>query len=309
MKESDILYINVRPGCDRHSLYHLIGTIARDKQDIDTASFLSQSTVKIAKKNKVLQLFLKANFKLICVDRSCDDGVFWSHFVSILEDGELCIPVIAVSTVNSGPPSPQLLYSVHEVQVKGLKEEAAKALLNEYCSSLSNAQVARICNELSCNPVAIRLFGHFLVEFSSSMQDFTEHIQALSDTQQTGQSERPVDAVLKCIFSHLDLPVKSVLNQLSQLRKPLPLLKMPREVDQLVRLTLLTKETFTTPDGIIVNLVSMQTSLLIDFPDSAGDDPGNFNVVNLWLELLSKELQELIVDAEKHAWPFIPEKW
>ena len=201
VNESGILYIDVKRGCDQSTLHSLISTIARERQDTGTASLLQQASVEQPSKDEAIQLFVKDNFNLICIDRSGyhDAGVI-SDLLSILGAGEVSIPIIAVSTQNVGSQLQEGV-NMEAVRISGMKEQYSKELLSATGLQFSDMEAARIFSCLSGNPVAIRLFLQYCAEFCLSKQDAAQTADMFDESHQNGQVRGAVNRVFGIILS------------------------------------------------------------------------------------------------------------
>ena len=121
------------------------------------------------------------------------------------------------------------------------------------------------------------------------------------------------------ISNWLDQSDFIILLQLSQLRQPLPVTDFTQSLSKLEHLSLLDIKQGVQTNDKIAYFVTMQNCIQRHFQDEFRKDKGNkvfcckeneqFDVLQTWLSLLSKELQVLVIDAEENAWPFVPEKW
>ena len=108
-----------------------------------------------------------------------------------------------------------------------------------------------------------------------------------------------------------------------ELRQPLPITWHQVEGQvHLIKLGLVQFNSVGTKDQQVLGMVSVCNSIQqclrgkmsiqdihsADSPKNVVDD-NQFNVFNLWMALLSYELQGLVRDAKENKWPFVPEKW
>ena len=315
--EQQLLFTRVQPECNEASVWNLFSELAKEKQEKEIASVFSQTSVKLLKKLETLVQFLQLNFKVICLDDVGCDGLFVFKLISSALLRASCKVVITSSEDIRGTAfiAWEDCCSVH---VKGFKE----VLLPDHCtmfSSLSRQSLmSRAKNILSCNPVAYKVFSNFVNEFSLSVEQAEDQLDNLERYKLENQQPfNAVELVLKLLSNWLDQTEMVSLLQLSQLRQPLPVLKT-QSVSKLARLSLLTIRESKQNNAMVVYFVTMPICIQRYFQDEfrknkIKDDEvkmkEKFDVLQLWLSLLSKELLVLIDNAESSEWPFVPEKW
>ena len=317
---SDVFGVRVRPGCTLESLWNLFSEIAKERQDRETASKLTQSSVKLSKKYKVAQDFILSNFKLICVDDVSADGrIVWSHLSKLLDKTN--VGVVLVSTeqecnflFNETTRGWQFL----SVEVKGLTvpsfTETSGQLLTFW--KLREEQIFEIYTALNGNPTAINIFINVVNEFQLPLESLRCFL--LSHKKKTmlhkigKEDQNAILTVLQFVFKHLTAYEKQVYSHLCQLREPLPVIDVSKEQEKLVRLGLVNKQAIgvnkQASDVVSISVaecLQLSSTQLTDFSAEV-KAPSSFDA---WYALLSSKLHVLVTDAERNAWPFVPEKW
>ena len=316
---AQLLFVNVQPGSNEACVWGLFSELAREKQEKEMASVFSQTSVKLLKKLETLVNFLQLHYKLICLDNVEHDGLFLFTLISSALLRATCRVMITCSQdiINHSFIPWDVFHSVH---VSGLQE----VYLTTYCTTpLLSTQLllSRTSGILNCNPVALKLFYNFVKEFSLSTEQIENQLRVLEKYKLENEDQKSchaVQLVLKLVYDWLDQHEKLALLQLSQLRQPLPLLDT-QSVDQLVRLSLVVVRETVYSNGIVVYFVTMPTCIQKYFQEEFSkseatgsivcDQKDEFDVLQMWLSLISKELFELVESAECGMWPFVPEKW
>ena len=312
LRNSEILGVRVRPGCSVESLWNYLSEISKDKQDKDTASLLSQSTTKLNKKYSTAQNFLSSNFKLVLIDDVYSDGgIVWSHLSQML----LKVNAIVVCTKKDAPSLQSTLteQAVLALEIKGLRMDYFKEYLDSKIlnSRLSEEKQWKIFSMLNGNATALKILVNTVNEYKLPSESLDCIIPSWSEDMKT-EKDDSCSMMLQFTFSHLDAREKQVFDQLCQLREPLPAVKFPEEVEKLIRLGLVNKSTFDVRDNAVevIHSVSVASCLQQSLsPAADGDVQVSFRAFNAWHSLLSEKLDQLITDAKRNAWPFVPEKW
>ena len=322
LKQSEICGLRVRAGCSAQSLWNFLSGISKDRQDKDTASLLLQSSTKLSKKYKAAEAFISSNFKLVCIDDVYSDGgLVSSHLSQLLP--KIKAHVIVVSTKKEAPLIQSTLteQTLLSVELKGIGVDSFKQSLGNKLPGwkLSDDELLRICNMLNGNPTSLKILTNAVNEFKLPRESFDCALLSYSGPLNEEESSS-VLIVLQFVFQHLTVWEKQVLGQLCQLREPLPLRTVSEEIGKLVRLGLVDKEAISkntrTKKGIysisVACCIQLSSLQLIDTSDNTGLSPEaqlHFSVFDLWYDLLSEKLHQLVNDAQGNAWPFVPEKW
>ena len=312
LRNSEILGVRVRPGCSVESLWNYLSEISKDKQDKDTASLLSQSTTKLNKKYSTAQNFLSSNFKLVLIDDVYSDGgIVWSHLSQML----LKVNAVVVCTKKDAPSLQSTLteQAVLALEIKGLRMDYFKEYLDSKIlnSRLSEEKQWKIFSMLNGNATALKILVNTVNEYKLPSESLDCIIPSWSEDMKT-EKDDSCSMMLQFTFSHLDAREKQVFDQLCQLREPLPAVKFPEEVEKLIRLGLVNKSTFDVRDNAVevIHSVSVASCLQQSLSPAADSDVQvSFRAFNAWHSLLSEKLDQLITDAKRNAWPFVPEKW
>ena len=312
LRNSEILGVRVRPGCSVESLWNYLSEISKDKQDKDTASLLSQSTTKLNKKYSTAQNFLSSNFKLVLIDDVYSDGgIVWSHLSQML----LKVNAVVVCTKKDAPSLQSTLteQAVLALEIKGLRMDYFKEYLDSKIlnSRLSEEKQWKIFSMLNGNATALKILVNTVNEYKLPSESLDCIIPSWSEDMKT-EKDDSCSMMLQFTFSHLDAREKQVFDQLCQLREPLPAVKFPEEVEKLIRLGLVNKSTFDVRDNVVevIHSVSVASCLQQSLSPAADSDVQvSFRAFNAWHSLLSEKLDQLITDAKRNAWPFVPEKW
>ena len=308
VKPSEIFAFRVRAGCSEKSLWDFVSGIANDRQDKDTASLLLQSSAELSQKYSAAQAFISSNYKLVCIDDVyLDDGFVWELLAKIR------VHVIVVLTSREARlkdiQSTMTEHAVLSVELKGVGMDSFKqALSNKHPNwTFTDDELLRIRTKLNGNPTSLKLLTNAVNEFKLSRESF-DYAEPLNEEESSS-----VLMVLQYVLQRLTVTEKQVLGQLCQSREPLPLRTVSEEIGKLVRLGLVDKEPIsedTTNNGICVYSISVACCIqlsslkLIDPSDNDG-----LSIFDLWYGLLSEELSQLVNDAERNTWPFVPEKW
>ena len=323
VEKSEILGFRVRPDCNLQSLWNFLINLAKEKQERATVALLSQSTVTLKKKYAVAQAFISSNFKVICVDGIDSDGrVVWSHLSEILNKLNDQRVIIQVSRMGWNCLAWTLAEALF-VEVKGLTTAFCKNYIKTECGlKMREEQISTVCSVTRNNPTALKLFCNAINKFQlssetvdlflSSSGDHSSHHRSLQTTPSA------IDIVLHFCHQFLDESDRRVFHQLSQLREPLPMLDVPEVIEKLVTLGLVIKEAHNVATSLgesiftlsVASCLQLNSSLLshisVDEPLLEGK---LFSAFNAWFSLLSINLCELVSDAERNVWPFVPEKW
>lgn len=321
LEKSDMLSFRVRPGCSMQSVWSFLSEIAKAKHDKDTASLLLQSSTKLCKKNEAAQKFIASHFKLICVDYAlADGGVVWSYLSKLFFDINM-----SLITVSSVLQTTQTEQSIMSVELKGVGKESYKKLLEEQLPNwnFDDDKLSRIHSVLNGNPSSLKVFLNAVKEFNLP-QDSVDCGFLVSSVNCNDQQEQQstVFNVIEFLLKRLTFQEKNVFYELCLLREELPIIHVPEEVETLVRLGLVRKEVIAEATGTnngSLHALSVSSCFCISslprnfIADNNGQSPAqipkNFSVFNLWFALLSVKLRQLIMDAQRNAWPFVPEKW
>ena len=313
LRNAEILGVRVRPGCSVESLWNYLSEISKDKQDKDTASLLLQSTAKLNKKYSTAQNFLSLNFKLVLIDDVYSDGgIVWSHLSQML----LKVNAIVVCTKKDAPSLQSTLtrQAVLPLEIKGLRMDFFKKYLDSKIlnSRLSEDQQWKIFSMLKGNATALKILVNTVNEYKLPSESLECIIHSWSEDMKTQKENDSCSMLLQFTFSHLDAREKQVFDQLCQLREPFPAVKFPEEVEKLTRVGLVNKLTFgPTDDAVeVIHSVSVASCLQQSLSPAADSDVQvPFSIFDAWYSLLPAKLCQLIFDAKRNAWPFVPEKW
>jgi len=320
LKQSEICGLRVRAGCSTQSLWNFLSGISKDRQDKATASLLLQSSVKLSKKYKAAQAFISSNFKLVCIDDVYSDGgLVWSHLSQLLPKIKAHLVVVSTRQEALLIQSPLTEQTVLPVELKGVGMDSFKQSLSNKLPhwKLSHDELLRIYTMLNGNPTSLKILTNAVNEFKLPPESFD--CAFLSYSQPLNDKESFL-MVLKFVFQNLTVWEKKVLGQLCQLREPLPLRSVSEEIGKLVRLGLVDEEAISedrrTNKGIqsvsVPCCIQLSSLQLIDTSDHNGlthEAQLHFSVFDLWYDLLSEKLHQLVNDARGNAWPFVPEKW
>nr|XP_058972304.1 alpha-protein kinase 1-like isoform X3 [Pocillopora verrucosa] len=319
---SKVCGLRVRKRCTLESLWNLLSEIAKERKDRETASTLTNSKVKLSKKYKVAQAFISANFQLICVDdASADGGIVWSHLSKLLNKTNIGVALVSSEQECNFPFKEEIKdWQLLSVKVKGLNVQSFTLNVRELYSSLklNEEMISKIHCILNGNPRAVDILINVFREYN--LPDKSLHCVFLSlendgMVHEIGKDDlNPILLVLQFVFEHLTAFEKRVYSQLCHLREPLPVIHLSKEAEKLIRLGLVTnqasslcssKQAINLASISVAQCFQLSAAQLLDF--SAEDEaPSTFE---LWYALLSSKLQTLIADAERNAWPFVPEKW
>lgn len=315
-----LLFTKVQPGSNENSMWNFFGELAKDKQEKETASVLSLTSTKILKKLEALVQLLQIHFKVVCLDDVDCDSFFLFKLLSSALLRASCKVIITSSedVKNHGFSAWEMFHSVHFNGFTDTQQIHQSITLS---SLLHHSLLSRAIQILSGNPVAIKVFDSFVNTFSLSVEQVEEQINNLESNLQLNnqQPHNTVQLVLMLISNWLDQSDFIILLQLSQLRQPLPVTDFTQSLSKLEHLSLLDIKQGVQTNDKIAYFVTMQNCIQRHFQDEFRKDKGNkvfcckeneqFDVLQTWLSLLSKELQVLVIDAEENAWPFVPEKW
>lgn len=322
LKVSEIFGVRVRPGCTVESLWNLLIEMAKERQDRDTASLLSLSTVKLKKKYKIAQDFISSNFKLVCIDDAfADGGIVWSHLSQLVDKTDICVIVVSTTKEShflntTGTKQPAL-----SVEIKGLNFHSFMKSFDQFsCWNLSEEQILQMYSALNGNAAALNIFINVVNEFQLP-QESTDCFFVSAENQILQQSEQDVQSsailsVLQFLFQHLTAYEKHVYGQLCELREPLPVVNVSEEIEKFVRLGVVNKQAINVHENKrasdAIFSISVAPCLQLSSTQltySSLEVQVHFSAFDAWYALLSSKLHVLITDAERNAWPFVPEKW
>ena len=326
LEKSDILSLRVRPGWSVQSLWSFLSEIAKTKHDKDTASLLLQSSTELCQKNKAAQRFIASHFKLICVDDAlADGGVVWSYLLQLFWDKNMSLIAVSSQVKGPGHQTTQVEQSILSGELKGVGKESYKKLLQEQLPdwNFDDDKLSRIHSVLNGNPSSLNIFQNVVKELNLPQDSVDFLVSSVNCHDQ--QEKHSVFNVIELLFqpSWLTLQERKVFDKLCLLRSELlPIIRVPEEVEKLLRLGLVRKEVIAKDTGTnngALHALSVSSCFCISslqrrfIADHNGQSPDQihkyFSVFNLWFALLSEELHKLIMDAQGNAWPFVPEKW
>lgn len=314
--EQQLLFTRIQPEYNESSLWNLLSELAKEKQEKEIASVFSQTTVKLLKKLETLVQFLQLHFKVICLDDVGCDGLSVFKLISSALLRASC-KVVMTSSEDIRGNAFNAWEEFHSVHVKGFLEVELPDHCAIFSSLAKQSLLSRAVDIFSRNPVAFKVFSNFVDEFNLSVEQTEDQLNNLERYKLENQQpcNNAVELVLRLISDWLDQTEMISLLQLSQLRQPLPVLKT-QSVSKLARLSLLTIREGKQNNAMVVYFITMPTCIQRYFQDQFRKNKDDevkmqeeFDVLKMWLSLLSKELLVLIDDAESSEWPFVPEKW
>jgi hypothetical protein len=311
IKEDQVFYLSLNKDCNEKSLWDVMSEVAKERNDKERATFFSKTSVQ---KDQKIKTFLKYDFKVICFDNAdCNENLIESlldHFV------DCRIKTFIIDVQNKRYTT---IECVTSVEVRGLNISTAQGLLETLCHPsnvyFTELQISNLCDNLNCNPVAIKIFCAFVN--SQEMDNVSKTVMDAVNTacsikyQQSKDTKQldkfALDWILDYIGKSLESSSISVLYKCCSLRRPLPLIEISSEINELINLHLLTVKEEGGVSFISIDPCLQKHLSCRKYISSVKDT--DFSVLDCWLSLVTIKLQSLIQDAEDNAWPFVPEKW
>ena len=294
-----VMRISLKPHSSIFSLYSFFSKLAQNFNLRKDAAALEELEGRQERKDLAVLKVLR-RFRLICIDDIDADGFkILKHLNKILDAYDQ--PLIVVSTCQS----------IKDFQSHSNDKDA----LTFVVKPLNNQDAMKMFETLLDLGIGVSIpetYVHLAKGIPSNVCVISGMLNYYQDvaylTQLTPASE--TQAPLLCILNNeLDCLSKYLLDQLCQMKRPIPV-HDPTVFEKLIKFGLVNSELRC---GYI--FVSATSTMLKLYPEVIKcqshniDNITQFSATELWKDLLSPKLREILVACQTRGDTFVPESW
>eukprot|EP00794_Sanderia_malayensis_P009176 gene9176-10150_t len=298
LEQDDITCFAVKSHTSIHSLYSFCSKIARNENLKQEFSILEELEGKKERKDLAVRTVL-GRFKLICIDNVDADGFrVWSYLQSHFMTTDASVVIVATlsSPIESIAKNDYEIFHTHP-----LTETEALDLI-KFKSQIDIAMSSNRKHLLSLGqglPINICLLSNLLVSKG-------ECCLAQHGNFNKEDGDR---SVFDIINKGLDCQSKYLLQQICQLRKPIPV-HDPTIFEKLIDFGLI--ESCLVKGYLFLSVapgVQHYSGCLTQCHAHETHNLSRLSSAELWKDLLSPRLRELLLDCQNKGWVFVPESW
>lgn len=301
LKSNKVLCVSVKVHSSLDSFYSLCSQLA-SKFNLRKDSAALEELEGSQERKDVAVLNVLKNFKLVFFDDcDADDHEIWQHVLDILKNFNQSILImgtcVSVKRDNKGMENVKEFHmtKLHDNEVIGL-----------FCDVLFDAdgktQIPQPYVKLADgNPLRVKIMSEICNHFKNKLY----LIPYLPKDEKPNGNEN----FAQVISSQLNCANRHLLSELCKLRRPLPM-KNQSIFKTLVNFGLAFLENrgsqaFISVPSSIIRMHKELTNCDLNEPNHAKEK----TATELWKNVMSPKLQEILIGCQTENWTFVPESW
>ena len=295
--ESEVLCVSIYEHSSIDSLYSLCSKIARKLNLRKDSAALEELEGSRERKDAAVLNVLR-HFRLVFFDDiDADDCEIWKHVMAITKDVGQSLLVIGTS-VNIGKGN-QDLQNLKTFKINSIKEDEIKGLFGNmlHIDETFPGVYLKFAQGVPSN---VCIISRFLM-----LKGNTSYFLPYLANKKAHEISSCFPSVLA---SELDFRSKYQLAQLCKIRRPIPVKDVTcfstLQSYGLVIVKHQGEQAFLSVPSTIQKIHKSLTS-----SDHEHSDLRKYSAAELWKDIMSPKLQEILIGCQKENWTFVPESW